>query len=51
MTNAGLGIAARDTSDVTLDWIGAARTLLTDAITSAAETEEIMRVKEDISRT
>ena len=30
---------------------GTARTLLTDASASAAETEETMRVKENISRT
>ena len=51
MTNAGLGAVARDTSGETLLWTGAASTLLTDASASAAETEEIMRVKENISRT
>ena len=51
MTNAGLGAVARETSGETLLWTGAARTLLTDASASAAETEETMRVKENISRT
>ena len=46
MTNAGLGAAERATSGA-----GAARTLLTEASASAAETEEIMRAKENISRT
>ena len=51
MTNAGLGAVARETSGETLLWTGAARTLLTDASASAAETEETMWVKENISRT
>ena len=51
MTNAGLGAVARETSGETLLWTGAASTLLTDASASAAETEETMRVKENISRT
>ena len=51
MTNAGLGAVARETSGETLLWTGAASTLLTDASASAAETEEIMRVKENISGT
>ena len=51
MTNAGLGAAARATSGETFVWMGTARTLLTDANASAAETEVIMRVKENISRT
>ena len=46
MTNAGLGAAERATRGA-----GAARTLLTEASASAAETEETMRVKENISRT
>ena len=46
MTNAGLGAAERATRGA-----GAARTLLTEASASAAETEEIMRAKENISRT
>ena len=46
MTNAGLGAAERATRGA-----GAARTLLTEASASAAETEEIMRVKENISGT
>ena len=51
MTNAGLGAVAREMSGETLLWTGAASTLLTDASASAAETEETMRVKENISRT
>lgn len=49
MTNAGLGAVARATSGVTFVLMGTARTLLTDASASAAETEEIMRVKENIA--
>ena len=33
------------------NWMGTARALATDASASAAETEETMRVKENISRT
>ena len=46
MTNAGLGAAERATRGA-----GAARTLLTEASASAAETEAIMRVEENISGT
>ena len=49
MTNAGLGIVARDTRGAACLAMGTARTLLTEANASAAETEVIMREKENIA--
>ena len=51
MTNAGLGTVARDTKGAACFATGTARTLLTEASASAAETEVIMREKENISGT
>ena len=52
MTNAGLGAVARVTSGPALLLAtGIARTLLREASASAAETEKIMRVKENIAWT